>query len=116
MFSRRSARIGGIRCVLAVAGGALIGCASTTTEGSAQEPGPESGTLEVWSRSGPEAAQTYQAVFAASPIETIRKMRDDFARIAKDKFPGGRQTKDEVDSEAPSTRQTPQINNAAYGA
>lgn len=70
MFSRRSARIGGIGCVLAVAGGALIGCASTSTEGSAQEPGPESGTLEVWSRSGPEAAQTYQAVFDAFTEKT----------------------------------------------
>jgi hypothetical protein len=61
------------------------------------------------------AKETYQAVFVASPIETIRKMRDDFARIAKEKFPGGRKTKDEGE-ELPEVRQTPQVNPAAFRA
>lgn len=41
------------------------------------------------------AEETYKALLERAPIETIRRMRDDWAAMGDRQFPGGRQTRDE---------------------
>lgn len=48
---------------------------------------------------GTDGEETYRALLTAAPIATIKRMRDDWARIADVNLKGGRQTKDENDGE-----------------
>ena len=57
--------------------------------------------------------ETYRAMLANAPLEHIRQVRDTFAAQAAERFPGGRQTRDENKSEQPKRSGTPA---AAYGA
>jgi hypothetical protein len=56
--------------------------------------------------------ETYKAMFANVQIETIRSMKEDWAAIAKQRFPGGRQSVDTVTEPTPA----PQVNPAAFRA
>ena len=51
------------------------------------------------------ARETYRGLLDASSLEAIKRMRDDWATIAAERFPGGRQTRDGEESDtAPETQ------------
>lgn len=56
----------------------------------------------------------YEKTLRGLPVGTIRVMRDDWARIAKEKFPGGRQTQDDAQEQGQKT--TTQTPDAAFAA
>lgn len=51
------------------------------------------------------ALETYRGMLEAAPLSQIRQMRDDWARLAKARFPGGRQTQE---TEQPDDETDPQ--------
>lgn len=66
MNKSRLTRTAGFSSCLVLIGAAAAGCAPS----SAAPADSASGAIEVWSRSGPEAAETYQAVFDAFTQKT----------------------------------------------
>ncbi len=57
--------------------------------------------------------ETYRAMLSDAPLEHIRQVRDTFAAQAAERFPGGRQTRDNEEENKQSER--PAIPPAAYG-
>lgn len=60
------------------------------------------------------AEETYRVVLESAPLATVKRMRDDWARIAAKRFPGGRQTVDE--EETPTAPQRRVVPDEAYAA
>lgn len=58
--------------------------------------------------------ETYRAMLVGAPIETIKQTRDDWARIAKNIFPGGRKTADET--QEPVVERESKAHNLAFQA
>jgi hypothetical protein len=58
------------------------------------------------------AQETYRGILEAAPLETIKRMRQDWKAIGDARFPGGRLTLDRT--EDPPRKTEPQANNAAF--
>jgi hypothetical protein len=61
------------------------------------------------------AEETYRGVLESAPLETVKRMRADWARTAESRFAGRRQTVDE-EEEAGATEERQVVPDAAYAA
>lgn len=61
------------------------------------------------------ALESYRGLLEASGLDVIKRMRDDWARIAGKQFPGGRQTVDEDEGAPEPKRQPSLVPDEAYG-
>lgn len=66
--------------------------------------------VRAMSASFPE--ETYRAMLENAPLEHIRKVKETFAAQAAERFPGGRQTRDETSN---GKKPKPEVPAAAYG-